>query len=57
MQGRMSECPNLDLRKTARTFVPEVLQPIGYDLGGFNNQFLVDIAPERVPSVPPHLWS
>ena len=51
------ERPNSDLRGIAPTFVPEDLHPIGYDLGGFNDQLLIDVAPERVPSVPSHLRS
>ena len=39
------------------TFVPIDPHPLSYDLGGFNDELLVDVAPEPIPSVPPHLWS
>jgi len=40
----------------SHTFVPVDPQPPGYDLGGFNDEFLVDVTSEPVPGIPPHLW-
>ena len=37
------------------TFVPVDAQLLSHDLGGFNDEFLVDVASELVPGVPPHL--
>jgi len=45
-----------DLRGMSHTFVPVGPQPLGYDFGGFNDEFLVDVTSEPVPGIPPHLW-
>ena len=45
-----------DLRGRSHTLVPVDLELLSHDLGGFNDELLVDVASESVPGVPPHLW-
>ena len=45
-----------DARGVTRTFVPIDFQPVSHDFRRFYDEFLINIASEPVPSVPPHLW-